>query len=433
MRTKEEIKKEIYSRVKEYYDSYLSSRGEAIPVSGKKYDEKELISIVDAALEGWWTEGKVTLEFEEKFKKFLGVSNAIVVNSGSSANLLAFKALMSSKIKERRIELGDEIITVAASFPTTVNPIIQAGCIPVFCDAELGTYNIRISDMKKALSSKTKAVMIAHTLGNPFNVKEVSEFCRKNKLWLIEDSCDALGATYDGKNVGTFGDIATFSFYPAHHITMGEGGAVVTNNPNLARIIRSIRDWGRDCWCMTGHDNTCGKRYAWKLGDLPFGYDHKYIYSEIGYNLKNTDLNVAIGVAQMDKLPSFISARRKNFEELLDKMKKFEKYFYLPVAEPNSEPSWFGFLLTVKEDAGFTREDLLKFLEKEKIGTRLLFGGNITKQPYFIDNKIKHRIIGDLKNTDIIMKNTFWIGVCPLIEKKDIEKMSEAFERFLKR
>ncbi|MCX5718346.1 MAG: lipopolysaccharide biosynthesis protein RfbH [Nitrospirae bacterium] len=433
MRTKEEIKKEIYSRVKEYYDSYLSTRSDAIPVSGKKYDEKELISIVDAALEGWWTEGKVTLEFEEKFKKFLGVNNAIVVNSGSSANLLALKALMSQKLKERRIKPGDEIITVAASFPTTVNPIIQSGCVPVFCDVDIGTYNINVSEMKKALSSKTKAVSLAHTLGNPFNLKEVSEFCRKNKLWLIEDSCDALGAKYDGKMVGTFGDIATFSFYPAHHITMGEGGAVVTNNNALAKIIRSIRDWGRDCWCMTGHDNTCGTRYSWKLGDLPYGYDHKYIYSEIGYNLKNTDLNAAIGVAQMDKLPAFISDRRKNFEELLRRMKKFEKYFYLPAAEPNSEPSWFGFLLTVKENAGFTREDLLKFLEKEKIGTRLLFGGNLIKQPYFINNKINYRVIGDLKNTDFIMKNTFWIGVCPLIEKKDIEKINSAFERFLKK
>jgi CDP-6-deoxy-D-xylo-4-hexulose-3-dehydrase len=303
----------------------------------------------------------------------------------------------------------------------------------VFCDVDIGTYNINVFQMKKALSSKTKAVMIAHTLGNPFNLKEVSEFCRKNKLWLIEDSCDALGAMYDGRKVGTFGDIATFSFYPAHHITMAEGGAVVTNNLTLAKIIRSIRDWGRDCWCMTGHDNTCGKRYSWKLGELPYGYDHKYIYSEIGYNLKNTDLNAAIGLAQMDKLPSFISARRKNFEELLNRMKRFEKYFYLPKPEPGSEPSWFGFLLTVKEDAGFTREDLLKFLEKEKIGTRLLFGGNLTKQPYFIDNKIKHRVVGNLKNTDIIMKNTFWIGVCPLIEKKDVEKMSSAFERFLKK
>ena len=433
MRTKEEIKKEIYSRVKEYYDSFLSKRSEAIPVSGKKYDEKELIAVVDAALEGWWTEGKVTLEFEEKFKKFLGVSNAIVVNSGSSANLLALKALMSPKIKERRIKQGDEIISVAAGFPTTVNPIIESGCVPVFCDVEIGTYNINISQMKKALSPKTKAVFLAHTLGNPFNVKEVTEFCKKNKLWLIEDACDSLGSTYDGKKIGTFGDIATFSFYPAHHITMAEGGAVVTNNRLLAKLVTSIRDWGRDCWCRTGIDNTCKNRYNWQLGELPFGYDHKCTFSEIGYNLKNTDLNAAIGVAQMDKLPSFISARKRNFEELMGKMKKFEKYFYLPAAEPNSEPSWFGFLLTVKEDTGFTREDLLKFLEKEKIGTRLLFGGNITKQPYFIDNKIKHRIIGDLKNTDIIMKNTFWIGVCPLIEKKDIEKMSEAFERFLKR
>ncbi|MEM3585163.1 MAG: lipopolysaccharide biosynthesis protein RfbH [Candidatus Woesearchaeota archaeon] len=433
MRTKEQIKKDIYSLVKEYYTRFLSTKSEFIPVSGKKYDEKEIISIIDAALDGWWTEGRVTAEFEEKFKEFLKIKNVIVVNSGSSANLLAIKALTSPKLKDKRLKPGDEVITVAAAFPTTVNPIIEAGAVPVFCDVKIGTYNIKVSELKKALSNKTKAVMLAHTLGNPFNLEYVVKFCKENKLWLIEDACDALGSKYKNKMVGTFGDIATFSFYPAHHITMGEGGAVVTNNALLARIIRSMRDWGRDCWCKTGQDNTCGKRYAWKLGELPYGYDHKYIYSEIGYNLKNTDLNVAIGIAQMEKLPDFIVARRRNFERLFEGIKKFEKYFYLPKAEPHSEPSWFGFLLTIKEDAGFKREELLKFLEDEKIGTRLLFAGNITKQPYFIENKIKYRTVGNLKNTDLIMKNTFWIGVCPLIEEKDIKKIISAFERFIKR
>ena len=310
MRTKEEIKKEINRNLKEYYESYLGNERKNIPVSGKKYDEKELISVVDALLDGVWTEGKVTSEFEDKFGKFLGIKYVAIVNSGSSANLLALKSLTSSRLGDRKLSKGDEIITVAAGFPTTINPIIECGCIPVFCDVDIETYNIDIEQLKDAISPKTKAIMLAHTLGNPFNINEVRRICKDHNLWLIEDACDALGSRYNKGLVGTFGDLATFSFYPAHHITMAEGGAVVTNNLLLMKIVKSIRDWGRDCWCKPGVDNTCKSRYSWKLGDLPQGYDHKYIYSELGYNLKNTDLNVAIGLAQLDKLNDFIEKRK---------------------------------------------------------------------------------------------------------------------------
>jgi CDP-6-deoxy-D-xylo-4-hexulose-3-dehydrase len=431
MKTKEQIKEEIYSNLKEYYQNYLSSKKDSIPVSGKSYDEKELISVVDALLDGWWTEGRVIDEFEKKFKNYLGIKHAIVVNSGSSANLLALKTLTSQVLNERRIKPGDEIITVAAGFPTTINPIIECGCIPVFCDVDIGTYNINLEQFKKAITEKTKAVFIAHTLGNPFEIEEIKNECKKNDLWLIEDACDALGAKQNGQFIGTFGDIATFSFYPAHHITMGEGGALITNNDQLAKIARSIRDWGRNCFCKTGEDNTCGNRFKFKLGDLPYGYDHKYIYSEVGYNLKNTELNAAIGLAQMDKLPEFLEKRKRNFNLLKEKLKKYEDFFILPEETKNSQASWFGFLLTLKENCKFTREDLLDYLNKNKIGTRLLFGGNIIKQPYFINNKINYRIVENLKNTDIIMKNTFWIGVCPLISEGDVEKVVEKIDYFL--
>lgn len=433
MRTKEEIKEEIYSKIKEYYESHLSSKGNSIPVSGKKYDEEEIISIVDAALDGWWTEGKVTEAFEKKFGEYLGIKHIIVVNSGSSANLLALKVLTSQKLGEKRLKPGDEIITIAAAFPTTVNPIIECGCIPVFCDVDLETYNINLEQFKQAITKKTKAVFLAHTLGNPFNVEEVKKECEKHGLWFIEDACDALGSKYKGKLVGAFGDMATFSFYPAHHITMGEGGALVTNNPLFSKIARSIRDWGRDCWCGTGQDNSCKRRFEWKLGELPYGYDHKYIYSEIGYNLKNTDLNVAIGLAQMDKLKDFIKKRKENFEILSEKFTKFEKYFYLPKATKDSDPSWFGFLLTLRENCGFKREELMKYFNENKIGTRLLFGGNIIKQPYFVDNKIEYRVVKDLTNTDKIMNDTFWIGVCPLISEKDIDYIVEKIDSFIKK
>jgi len=359
----------------------------------------------------------------------LGVKFVHACNSGSSANLIAFSALRSPALKERRIREGDEVITVAAGFPTTVNPIVQLGCIPVFIDIEADTYEADVSQLEKALSDKTKAVMIAHTLGNPFNIKAVKEFCQQHNLWLIEDNCDALGSKYDGKYTGTFGDIATLSFYPAHHITTAEGGAVITNNVALSKIIRSIRDWGRHCWCPTGKDNTCKNRFNWQLGKLPKGYDHKYIYGELGYNLKMSDLHAAIGVAQIDRLAGFIQKRQENFQKLSEALEKFDKYLILPKATPNSEPSWFGYLITVKDDVN--REELLRFLETQKIGTRLLFAGNITKQPYFTDDdEIKYRVIGNLENTDRIMNKTFWVGLFPGVTDAMIDQIEKAMSNF---
>lgn len=430
---RERLKDEIFAKTKQYYNKYLKKKDNKISISGKMFDEKEIISVFDAALDCWWTEGKVTLRFEEKFNEFLGIKNTIIVNSGSSANLLAIKALTSYKLGDRQIRKGDEIITVAAGFPTTINPIIQCGCIPVFCDVDLETYNINIEDLEKSISDKTKAIFVAHTLGNPFNVNTIKSICDKFNLWLIEDNCDALGSKYNGKYTGTFGDISTFSFYPAHHITMGEGGALSTDNNELAKIIISMRDWGRDCFCKTGIDNNCGKRFSQKFGKLPEGYDHKYVYSEIGYNLKNTDLNVAIGLAQMDKLEDFIKVRKSNFKLLYKKLKEFEDYFILPKATENSDPSWFGFPITLKVDkCSFKREYLLKYLNENKIGTRLLFGGNIIKQPYFINYDIKYKIASSLENTDYIMNNTFWIGTCPLITKDDIQYIYEKIRIFFK-
>lgn len=436
----QEIKSKMHGLIEDYYSERFRSvekKINKVPVSGKVFDEKEFISAVDAVLDGWWTDGKVSKQFEEKLCRFLGVKHAIIVNSGSSANLIAVMSLCSEKLEKNtkgKLKPGDEIITIAAGFPTTVNPIIQAGCVPVFCDIDLETYNINIDQLKKAISPKTRAIMMAHTLGNPFNLDEVIKICRKNNLWLIEDNCDSLGSRYNGKLTGTFGDISTLSFYPAHHITMAEGGAVCTNDDDIARIARSIRDWGRDCVCGTGQDNVCGKRFSWKLGDLPFGYDHKYIYSELGYNLKNTDLNIAIGLAQIDKLDSFISARKKNFEMLYKGLKGIngvEENLILSKAEKNSDPSWFGFLITIKEDSKIKRNDIVKFLEDNGIATRLLFGGNLTKQPYF--RNIKHRKIGDLKNTDIVMNNSFWIGVYPGLDKRQIEHVLSKFREFFSR
>lgn len=409
------------------------AKGEAIPVSGKIFGKEEIVNLIEASLEGWWTEGHWTAEFEKELQDFIGIKHIHACNSGSSANLLAFATLCSWSLGDRRIKKGDEVITLAAGFPTTVNPIIQYGCIPVFVDVELGTYNVDIKQLEKALSKKTKAVMIAHTLGNPFNVKAIKSFCKKYKLWLIEDNCDALGSKYDEKYTGTFGDVSTMSFYPAHHITTVEGGAVATNSAELSKIILSIRDWGRHCWCPTGKDNTCKNRYKWKLGDLPEGYDHKYIYGELGYNLKISDLHSAIGLAQMKRLPGFIQKRKENFKYLSEKMKKFEEYFILPQASENSDPSWFGFLLTIKKDLKSNREDLMRFLEQERIGTRLLFSGNVIKQPYFTNNKdIKFRKIGKLPNTDYIMNNTFWVGVYPGITKKTIDIIVHTIEDYLK-
>lgn len=394
-----------------------------IPVTGKILDEDDLVNLVDSSLDMWLTAGRFATEFEKSFAQSFGTKFALLVNSGSSANLVAFTALTSPRLGERRIQPGDEVITVAAGFPTTVNPIIQNGCIPVFVDVELGTYEIDVSKLEAARSSKTKAVMIAHTLGNAFDVKAVKSFCDSHGLWLVEDCCDALGATVDGKPIGTFGDIATVSFYPAHHITMGEGGAVCMSNPQLKLAAESIRDWGRDCWCPPGKDNTCKKRYDWQLGDLPEGYDHKYIYSHIGYNLKVSDMQAAVGASQLKKLPGFIERRRENFNYLLKKVSDLEGDLILPKSLNGSNPSWFGFALTVQPQAKITRNALVKKLESEKIGTRLLFGGHLLKQPAY--KGIQHRVVGDLKNTERIMHDTFWVGVWPGLEKNHLDYISD--------
>lgn len=405
-----------------------------IPVSGKVFDEQELIKMTEAVLDGWWTEGKYAKEFEEKLADFLGLKFCAVVNSGSSANLLALTALASFRILEKkRLKKGDEVITAAASFPTTINPIIQNGLVPVFVDVESGSYNVKLESIKNAISDKTKAVFIAHTLGNPFEAEELREFCDKHSLWLIEDNCDALGSKYNAKFTGTFGHLSTLSFYPAHHITMAEGGAVLTNDSLLNKIVRSLRDWGRDCVCPPGVDNSCGNRFGWQLGDLPYGYDHKYIYSEIGYNLKITDIQAALGLAQLDKLAEFIRKRKENFNYLYQAFKEFSDDFILPVWDEKADPSWFGFLLTVKDKAGFKRNDLLKFLNDRKIGTRLLFTGNVIRQPYFKNYKIDYRISGELKNTDEIMNNTFWIGVYPGLNKEMLNYVVKSFKEFLER
>jgi len=401
-----------------------------VPVSGKIFDEEEILLMTEAVLDGWWTEGRFNKEFEEKLAHFIGTKYCSTVNSGSSANLVAFTALTSHLLKERALKKGDEVITVAAGFPTTVAPIIQNGCVPVFIDIEPKTLSIDIKQLSKALSKKTKALIIAHTLGNPFDIDKVLSFCKKHKLWLIEDNCDALGSQYKNKKTGSFGDISTLSFYPAHHITTAEGGAVLTNNPVLHKAIRSIRDWGRDCWCQTGHDDTCKKRFKWKLGNLPYGYDHKYIYSHIGYNLKMTDIQAACGLAQFKKLPAFIKQRRKNYDLLKKKLNKLNNFFEIVEPTQDSKPSWFGFIVTLKDNCKFSREELLEFLNKKKIGTRLLFAGNLIKQPCFTLNKIRFRKIGSLKNTDKIMLNTFWIGVYPGLNEKMLDYIEESFKEF---
>lgn len=390
-----------------------------VPPSGKLLDAHELKLMVDASLDGWLTTGRFNDEFEKRLAKLIGVRAALTVNSGSSANLVAFMSLTSPKHGDRAIRPGDEVITVAAGFPTTVNPIIQAGAIPVFVDIELGTYNVDASLIEAAITPKTKAVMLAHTLGNPFNLEVVTALCEKHQLWLVEDCCDALGTTYGGQNVGTFGDIGTLSFYPAHHITMGEGGAVFTNNPRLRQIAESFRDWGRDCFCPPGQDNSCGKRFCWKLGDLPEGYDHKYTYSHLGYNLKISDMQAACGLAQLDKAPSFIQKRKENFAYLKENLKPLEEYLLLPEPTVNSDPSWFGFPITLKKSAPITRVELTKQLDEHKIGSRLLFAGNLTRQPYMLGQK--YRISGALKNTDIVMNQTFWIGVQPALSREMLD------------
>lgn len=417
-----------------YFDSFhKNQKPRNIPASGKVLDENDLFNMIDASLDMRLTAGRFAEEFEKEFAKSLGVGHCAIVNSGSSANLLALSALTSYKLGDKRLKPGDEVITVAAGFPTTITPIIQNRMVPVFVDVELGTYNINVEQLESGVSEKTKAVFIAHTLGNPFDVDKVCEIAREHDLWLVEDNCDALGSQYDGKYTGTFGDLSTFSFYPAHHITMGEGGAVVTNNPKLHDIVCSLRDWGRDCWCPPGRDNSCGKRFEWKLGALPEGYDHKYIYSHLGYNLKATDFQAAIGLSQLKKLDVFTEKRRTNFRLLYSGFKKkgLDEYFVLPKWLPNSNPSWFGFPLTINEKAWFHRKELVKFLEKKGIGTRLLFAGNILRQPAFTNTDLRFRIVGELENTDRVCRDNFWIGVWPGISNKDIEYILEVFESFL--
>lgn len=400
-----------------------------VPPSGKLLDAAELRFMVEASLDGWLTTGRFNAEFEKKLASFIGVKHLITVNSGSSANLVAFSTLTSPKLGERAIKQGDEVIGVAAGFPTTVNPIIQFGAVPVFVDVDRLTHNIDADKIEAAISPKTKAIMLAHSLGNPFNLDVVTALCKKHNLWLVEDCCDALGSTYRGRMVGTFGDIATLSFYPAHHITMGEGGAVFTNNDELKTIAESFRDWGRDCYCPPGKDNTCGKRFCWKLGDLPEGYDHKYTYSHLGYNLKITDMQAACGLAQLEKAPRFIQMRKDNFAFLKERLRDCEEFIHLPQASEHSDPSWFGFPITLKENCPVTRLDLLTYLDQNKVGTRLLFAGNLVRQPSMLG--AQYRISGELTNTDNIMHNTFWIGVQPSLTREMLEYAARHIESYL--
>jgi len=400
-----------------------------IPVSGKIFDRHEIDNAIKAAEDGWWTEGRFGKLFEKKFSAFLGVKYVSLVNSGSSANLLALTALTAKSLGSKALKPGDEVITTACTFPTTVNPIIQNRCIPVFIDVDIGTKNPMYESIKKAITPKTKAIMLAHSLGNPLPIDGIMKLVKKHELWFIEDCCDGLGSKYKNTLVSNFGHIATFSFYPAHQITMGEGGAVVTNNYMLHKTMRQFRDWGRDCWCDTGKDNTCGKRFEWKLGDLPRGYDHKYTYSQIGYNLKLTDFQAAIGVAQLDKLPKFIKKRKENFQDLFLFFKKYERYFILPSWEKEADPCWFGFMLVVKDDAPFTRLELVKYLEENRIGTRNLFAGNLLKHPAYLGRK-NLRVVGKMVNSDLVMNNGFWIGVYPGITPVMRKRVMNIFEDF---
>ena len=433
MSTTEAIRQQIANLVQQYADIQYAEKtfigGETvIPPSGKVLDANELKLMVEASLDGWLTTGRFNAAFEKRLADYLGVKYLLTTNSGSSANLLAFSALTSPKLGDRAIKQGDEVIGVAAGFPTTVNPILQFGAVPVFVDIEIATHNIDVTKIEAAISPKTKAIMLAHSLGNPFNLKVVMEICRKYNLWLIEDNCDALGSRYNGQLTGTFGDIGTLSFYPAHHITMGEGGAVFTNSAELKLIIESFRDWGRDCYCAPGKDNTCNKRFCWKLGNLPEGYDHKYTYSHLGYNLKITDMQAACGLAQMDKLDAFVQARKDNFAYLKNRLQSCAEFLELPEATENSDPSWFGFLITIKPEANIQRVDLLKFLDQHKIGTRLLFAGNLTRQPYMIGRNF--RVSGELTNTDIVMNNSLWIGVYPGLTTEMLDFSCEKIEEF---
>jgi CDP-6-deoxy-D-xylo-4-hexulose-3-dehydrase len=428
------LREQILDLVAQYHDAAFAPAefrpGETpIPVSGRVFDAEELLSLTDASLDFWLTTGRYARRFELELARAVGARHALLCNSGSSANLLAVSALTSRSLRDRRLQPGDEVITVAAGFPTTVNPLVLQGLVPVFVDVELGTYNLDPSQLEAALGPRTRAVVAAHTLGNPFDVAAVRDFAAEHGLWLVEDTCDALGSTYDGQLVGTFGDFGTISFYPAHHITMGEGGAVLTNRPQLKLLVESFRDWGRDCWCEPGEDDTCGRRFDWQLGSLPRGYDHKYIYSHIGFNLKVTDMQAAIGVAQLGKLQSFCEARRRNWRLLYDGLQQLEDVLLLPRATERSDPSWFGFPLTVRESAPFSRGELIRHLESRKIATRLLFGGNLTRQPAY--EHVPHRVVGDLERSDVVMERSFWIGVYPGLTEEMLRYVVSELEAFV--
>jgi CDP-6-deoxy-D-xylo-4-hexulose-3-dehydrase len=435
VRSEAEIKAEIMALVEEYCAVAHAPKpfvpGQSpVPVSGRAFDASDVKTLVDSSLEFWLTTGRYNAQFEARLAKRIGVRSALTVNSGSSANLLAFAALTSPLMRDRRIEKGSEVITAATGFPTTVNPSLMWGMTPVFVDVDIPTYNILADRVEEAIGPKTRAIMVAHTLGNPFEAKRLAEIAEKHDLFLVEDCCDALGATHHGQHVGTFGDVGTLSFYPAHHITMGEGGAVFTSDPGLRRAVETFRDWGRDCYCEPGKDNTCNRRFDWQLGDLPYGYDHNYIYSHLGYNLKITDMQAAVGVAQLDHLEDFIAARRRNFDRLKAGMKAMEEFFVLPEETPNSEASWFGFVLTVREDAPFSRDEIVRHLNDAKIGTRLLFGGNLIRQPYMKDQP--YRVVGPVDNSDRIMRQTFWIGVYPGLSPQHVDYMLEVVHAFVR-
>jgi CDP-6-deoxy-D-xylo-4-hexulose-3-dehydrase len=436
MRTAAEIRSQIVELTKEFHAANWPAKnfvpGEtAVPVSGKVFDHEELQYLVDSSLDFWLTTGRFAEQFQREFARWIGVRSAILVNSGSSANLVALSALTSPSLGERALHPGDEVITCAAGFPTTVNPIVQNRLVPVFLDAHIPSYNMDASRLEEAISPRTRAIMVAHTLGNPFDLDRVLAVAHTHKLWVIEDMCDALGAEYGGRKVGTFGDLATVSFYPAHHITMGEGGAVLSNNPKLTVLLESFRDWGRDCWCEPGKDNTCGKRFCWKLGQLPEGYDHKYTYSHIGYNLKLTDMQAAVGLAQLKKLPDFIAARKRNFELLRELLSPLQEFLILPEATPKASPSWFGFPITVRADAPATRNEIVAYLEENRIATRLLFGGNLLRQPAY--SAIEHRVVGDLSVADTIMHDTFWVGVFPGLTEEMLRWIARCLEAVLTR
>jgi CDP-6-deoxy-D-xylo-4-hexulose-3-dehydrase len=428
------LRNEILDKVREYHAAtwpdHTFQVGDPVPVSGRVFDAEEVVSLVDSALDFWLTAGRYADELQRGLARYLGVRHAILTNSGSSANLLAVSALTSSKLGDRRLWPGDEVLTVAAGFPTTINPILQNRLVPVFVDVDLATGNVDASQLEAAVGRRTRAVVMAHTLGNPFDLDAVGELCRKHKLWLVEDNCDALGSTYRGRLTGTFGDLSTLSFYPAHHMTTGEGGCVFTNRGRIKVVVESFRDWGRDCWCDPGKENTCGKRFSWKLGDLPDGYDHKYTYSHIGYNLKMTDLQAAVGVAQLQKLGHFVAARRENWRRLREGLVAFAEDLILPEPTPHSDPSWFGFRLLVRKEAPFSRNELVDYLERRGIATRHVFAGSILRQPAYAD--VPYRLAGDLTNTEIIMDDAFWIGVYPGISSGMIDYILDVMESFIR-